>query len=144
MQPSGRKGFGLRTQLPPEVPTPKRQPEQRFVISPFTPEDESELFAAYASAVAAGGSFPRRPPADLLTFRAAWLSGMTTVQVGRLAGRVAGSYFLRPAFPDAASHIANAGYLVVDALRGRGFGAPSWSTRLTRRHDAGLTRSSSR
>jgi GNAT superfamily N-acetyltransferase len=35
---------------------------------------------------------------------------------------VAGSYFLRPAFPDSASHIANAGYLVVDAMRGRGFG----------------------
>ena len=93
-----------------------------LVVSEFSPDDEHALFAAYASAVDVGGAFPRSPPADLVTFRSAWLEGMATVQVGRVRGRVAGSYFLRPAFPDAAAHIANAGYIVVDELRGRGFG----------------------
>jgi GNAT superfamily N-acetyltransferase len=55
-------------------------------------------------------------------FCSAWLAGVTTVQVGRVGARVAGSYFLRPAFAGAAAHIANAGYLVAEDLRGRGFG----------------------
>lgn len=107
------------------APHRKRQTDsvaERLVISEFTPDDEEELFAAYASVIQAGRSFPRRPPTDIGTFRAAWLEGMTSVQVGRFGGRVAGSYFLRPAFPDAAAHIANGGYLVADELRGRGFG----------------------
>lgn len=91
-------------------------------IGKFRPDDEPGLFAAFAATVAAGGAFPRRPPADVGMFRAAWLTGMTTVQVARANERVAGSYFLRPAFPDAAAHIANAGYLVAEDLRGRGYG----------------------
>lgn len=97
-------------------------PMTSLAIRAFAPDDEAELFVAFASIVAAGGAFPRRPPADLAMFRAAWLTDMTTVQVGHAHGRLAGSYFLRPAFPDAAAHIANAGYLVVDELRRRGYG----------------------
>jgi GNAT superfamily N-acetyltransferase len=93
-----------------------------LVVSESTPDDEPELFAAYAAAIEKGGSFPRRPPADLATFRSAWLARMSTVKVAHLATRAVGSYFLRPAFPDAAAHIANAGYLVVDDVRRRGFG----------------------
>ena len=55
-------------------------------------------------------------------FRAAWLERSTVVQVARVGGRLAGSYFIKPNFPDAAGHIANAGYLVVPELRGRGIG----------------------
>jgi hypothetical protein len=51
----------------------------RLVVSEFTPSDERELFPAYAAAVEEGGSLPRRPPADLATFRSAWLAHMTTV-----------------------------------------------------------------
>jgi GNAT superfamily N-acetyltransferase len=91
-------------------------------ISAYEADDEEELFAAFAATVREGGAFPRRPPADRATFRAAWLDGMTSVQVGRVANRVAGSYFLRPAFPGLAAHIANAGYLVAPELRGRGYG----------------------
>jgi ribosomal protein S18 acetylase RimI-like enzyme len=80
------------------------------------------LLAAYTEVVEDGGAFPRRPPVDRETFRSAWLDGMTTVQVARSDGHFAGSYFLRPAYPDAAAHIANAGYLVPRELRGRGCG----------------------
>lgn len=91
-------------------------------ISPFEPADEQELFEAFAEAVAEGGAFPRRPPADRATFRAAWLEGMTAVWVAHVGDRLAGGYFIRPAFPGTASHIGNAGYLVARDLRGRGIG----------------------
>ena len=85
-------------------------------------EDFDELFEAFAAVVDEGGAFPRTSPVDAETFRAAWLDGMTTVQVARRDGELAGSYFLRPAFPDLGSHIANAGYLVVPPLRRQGIG----------------------
>jgi L-amino acid N-acyltransferase YncA len=37
-------------------------------------------------------------------------------------GRFVGSYYLKPNFPGLAAQIANAGYLVVPALRRRGIG----------------------
>jgi len=91
-------------------------------IRRFEEGDEDDLLAAYAGVVEEGGAFPRRPPADQEMLRSAWLAGATTVQVGSLGDRFAGAYFLRPAFPGLASHIANAGYLVTPELRGRGLG----------------------
>jgi GNAT superfamily N-acetyltransferase len=55
-------------------------------------------------------------------FREAWLDSSTIVQVARTYGRFAGSYFLKPSFPGSVARIANAGYLVPTALRGRGIG----------------------
>ena len=95
----------------------------RLEIVPFSlRRDLDELFDAYAAVVEEGGAFPRTPPADVQTFRSAWLDGTTSVQVARRDGRLAGSYFLRPAFPYLGAHIVNAGYLVVTELRRRGIG----------------------
>jgi GNAT superfamily N-acetyltransferase len=96
--------------------------EAELRIAPFAPADEPALYDAWAAAIEEGGAFPRRPPGDLETFRAAWLEHKTAVLVARLGDRPAGSYFLRPAYPDAAAHIANAGYVVARALRRRGIG----------------------
>jgi L-amino acid N-acyltransferase YncA len=93
-----------------------------LVFSEFVTGDEPGLFAIYAAAVEAGGSFPRRSPVGIATFRSGWLTNARTVQVAYLGSRLVGSYFVRPAFPEAAGHIANAGYVVADDLRRRGFG----------------------
>jgi L-amino acid N-acyltransferase YncA len=92
------------------------------MIAPFSASDEAMLFDAYAAAVEEGGAFPRRPPARLETFRSAWLKDARSVQVARLDGALVGGYFIKPAFPGLAAHIANAGYLVVKEFRGRGIG----------------------
>lgn len=92
-------------------------------IRPFESGDEDDLLIAYSAAVEEGGAFPRRPPVDREMLRCAWLERATTVQVARLSGRFAGAYFLRPAYPGLAAHIANAGYLVVSELRGRRIGS---------------------
>lgn len=91
-------------------------------ISPWEPADERTAFAAWSDVVEEGGAFPRSPPATVETFRSAWIDRSTAVRVARLKGEFAGSYFLRPAYPDLAGHIANAGYLVVKQLRRRGIG----------------------
>ena len=91
-------------------------------IAPYAASDEDELFAAFAEVVEEGASYPHRPPADRETFRSAWLDGMTAVQVARVDGRLAGSYYVKPNYPGRAAHICNAGYLVASAMRGRGVG----------------------
>jgi ribosomal protein S18 acetylase RimI-like enzyme len=96
--------------------------DRDLLISPLRPADEDDLFSAYAAVVEEGGAFPRRAPATREMFRAAWLHDSTSVQVARAGGRFAGSYFIKPNFPDTAAHIANAGYLVRADLRRRGIG----------------------
>jgi GNAT superfamily N-acetyltransferase len=91
-------------------------------IGAYQPRDEEELFAAYTAVVDEGGAFPRRAPATRDMFRAAWLDGASIVHVARIDDRFAGSYYLKPNFPGAAAHIANAGYVVPTELRGRGIG----------------------
>ncbi|HZO58477.1 MAG TPA: GNAT family N-acetyltransferase [Solirubrobacterales bacterium] len=86
------------------------------------PGDHDALFAMYAQVVEEGGAFPREPPADEQTFRAAWIDGKTGVYVAELGGAVAGSYHLLPNFDGSAAHIANAGYMVAPAYRRRGVG----------------------
>lgn len=93
-----------------------------LVVAPATPADHGEIFAIWSKVAAEPGVFPRKPPVTESEFRGAWLQGMTTVVAARAGGRLAGSYFLRPAYPGLAGHIANAGYIVAPDLRGRGVG----------------------
>lgn len=86
------------------------------------PADQAELFEVWMEAVREGGAFPRRPPVTDAEFRGAWMQGMTAVIAARVDGRMAGSYFLRSAYPGLAGHIANAGYLVHSDFRGKGVG----------------------
>lgn len=86
------------------------------------PADQAELFEVWMEAVDEGGAFPRKPPVTDAEFRGAWMQGMTAVIAARVDGRMAGSYFLRPAYPGLAGHIANAGYLVHREFRSKGVG----------------------
>jgi ribosomal protein S18 acetylase RimI-like enzyme len=88
-------------------------------------EDEDDLFAAFAAVIEAGEGYPQSPPVDRDEFRDYWLDHKALVAVARTvdsARTLVGSYFLKANFPGRAAHIANAGYLVVSAFRGRGAG----------------------
>lgn len=91
-------------------------------IAPFHPDDEDELFRAFAAVVEEGTGYPQAPPTTREEFRAVWFEPTVSVQVARVAGRLAGGYYLKPNFPGRAGHIANAGYLVVAGMRGGGIG----------------------
>ena len=92
-----------------------------LVVRPVLPSDELALFAAWAEAVERG-EFPRRPPAREEAFRRAWLEDKSCVLVALDGDSLAGSYFIRPAYEERGSDIANAGYLVPGAHRRRGVG----------------------
>jgi ribosomal protein S18 acetylase RimI-like enzyme len=91
-------------------------------IAPFRSEDEDELFRAFGAVVEEGTGYPQSAPISREEFRAYWLQPTVSVQLARVDGRFAGAYYLKPNFPGRAAHIANAGYLVVAEMRGRGIG----------------------
>jgi|SRR5579862_8299505 len=91
-------------------------------------EDRAELFGLFEGVVARREGFPQAPPLTDADFEVAWGSGATAAVVARLvgsatgAGDLVGAYSLKPNFPGRAGHIANAGYVVDLAWRGRGVG----------------------
>jgi ribosomal protein S18 acetylase RimI-like enzyme len=92
-------------------------------VAEASPEDHDELYAAFAALVAAGEGYPQPPgPLSIADFDDYWLDHKSYVAVGRVGGRLAGSYYLKPNFHGRAAHIVNAGYFVVPELRGQGIG----------------------
>jgi GNAT superfamily N-acetyltransferase len=55
-------------------------------------------------------------------FEESWLTHSSAVVVARVDDEVVGGYYLKPNQPGRGAHIANAGYLVAAASRGRGVG----------------------
>ena len=84
------------------------------------PGDRDDVFALFARIVEEGGAFPTVPPATEEDFQRAWWD-KTVVFVAKYE-RLAGSYYLNPNYGGRAAHIANAGYMVDPAFRGRGIG----------------------
>lgn len=85
------------------------------------PDDRDQLRAIFEHVVATGQGFPDAPPLDDARFAASWIDPPVVV-VAVEDVDVLGAYYLKPNFPGKASHIANAGYVVSDASRGRGIG----------------------
>jgi GNAT superfamily N-acetyltransferase len=91
-------------------------------VQPYDARHEDALLAAFDEALRDGGSFPRRPPASLEDLRSVWIDDKAATAVATLDGEFAGFYYVQPNFPGRAGDIANAGYLVPSAMRGRGVG----------------------
>jgi GNAT superfamily N-acetyltransferase len=88
----------------------------------LTAGDELELFDLFARVVAAREGYPQAPPLTRDVFDETWIQHATAVVVARADDRVVGAYYLKPNQPGRAAHIANAGYVVDAAYRGRGIG----------------------
>ncbi len=95
---------------------------EEAVLRAATDNDDHALFEAFARLVAEGEGFPKAAPLTRADFDATWVHPTVVVIVAEVDGELAGAYFLKPNFPGRASHIANAGYFVDRAHRGRGIG----------------------
>jgi GNAT superfamily N-acetyltransferase len=91
-------------------------------IRPFAPGDHAEFFAAFEQIVNDREGFPQAPPLTRAACDAYWFGAASAVWVVRVEGALAGGYYVKPNFVGRAAHIANAGYFVVAAHRGRGLG----------------------
>lgn len=93
-----------------------------IVLGPMAPADHDALFCLFDDIVDSGDGYPHAPPLTPEMFDATWVTPVTLTVVARRSDTVVGAYYLKPNFPGRAAHIANAGYAVATAHRGRGIG----------------------
>lgn len=97
---------------------------EELAIGPITGAETDQLFMIFSDVVATGDGYPQAPPLTRAVFDATWVEPITAVIGARppAGGDLLGAYYLKPNFGARAAHIANAGYVVSAASRGRGVG----------------------
>ena len=93
-----------------------------LLLGSLAPAERGALFTLFAGIVDRGEGFPQEAPLTEEDFEAAWGTGVRLVVAARQAGTLVGAYYVKPNYPGRAGHIANAGYVVDPAWRGRGVG----------------------
>ena len=101
------------------------------------PTDRGALWRIFDRVVATGQGFPDAPPLDAARFAASWEEPPVVV-VATMDGDLVGAYYLKPNFPGRAAHIANAGYIVDESVRGRGVGRSLVEHSIRRAPEAGF------
>jgi GNAT superfamily N-acetyltransferase len=95
----------------------------RVDVRQATGADWPALWPVWHETVAAGDTYTYPPTTSQDTARAAWLPGAPAeTWLAADGATVLGSYLLRPNFPGQGDHVANAGFIVARAARGRGVG----------------------
>jgi RimJ/RimL family protein N-acetyltransferase len=91
-----------------------------MTIRPASESDWPAIWELFRRVCAAGDSFAY--PADVIeeTARKLWFDPPAAAFVADDTGTVVGTYYLRPNQPGRGSHVANGGYMVAEAARGRG------------------------
>ncbi|KEF41270.1 MAG: acetyltransferase [Cyanobium sp. CACIAM 14] len=90
-------------------------------IRPFREADWPGVWAVLEPVFRAGETFPHDPEISPEEARRAWVEAVDATFVATAAdGAILGTYYLRPNQPALGAHVANAGYVVAEAARGRG------------------------
>ncbi len=93
------------------------------MIRAYEPADWPGVWAVLEPVFRAGETFPHDPAIDSDTAHQAWVGAVAATFVATDAdGAILGTYYLRPNQPCLGAHVANAGYVVAEAARGRGVG----------------------
>jgi len=101
-------------------------------------DDFDALYEMYRQVVDDGGALPQGGAPTRAVFTQGWIRDRA-VYVARKADQTVGSYFIRPNFPAFAAHIAQSGYIVDRAARGRGIGRQLLEHSLTEARGLGYT-----
>ena len=85
-----------------------------------TEADWPAVWALFQSVAARGDVFAYDESTTEAVARKLWFDAPAVCFVCEEAGRLAGTYYVRPNHPGRGSHVANAGYMVAPEFRGRG------------------------
>ncbi len=96
----------------------------RLVIRPFAADDWPGVWRIVEPVVRAGETYPEPTDLDEAAARRWWIDAHRAVFVAADAsdGTLLGSYYLTDNKPGQGAHVANAGFMVAAAARGRGVG----------------------
>ena len=91
-----------------------------MTIRPATEADWPAIWTMFRAVTAAGDVFAYDADTSEDVARKLWFDPPAVAFVADENGVVVGTYFLRPNQPGRGSHVANGGYMVAEAARGRG------------------------
>lgn len=91
-----------------------------IVIRPATDADWPRVWALFQLVAASGDVFAYDETTTDEVARKLWFDPPAVCYVAEEGGEFAGAYYVRPNQPGRGSHVANAGYMVGAAFRGRG------------------------
>jgi L-amino acid N-acyltransferase YncA len=94
-----------------------------MTIREATPGDWPAVWAMFRDVAAAGDAFAYDADTPEAVARELWVEPPAAAFVAEDGGEVVGTYFVRPNQPGRGGHVANAGYMVAAAARGRGLAA---------------------
>ncbi len=84
--------------------------------------DRDAVLDIFREVVRAGETYAFAPDTDREAAARIWFAPGAHVYVAVEAGQVLGSCFLKPNQPGLGDHVANGGFMVAEAVRGRGLG----------------------
>lgn len=91
-----------------------------LTIRPATEADWPAVWELFRAVTAAVDSFAYDADTPEVVARKLWLDPPAVCFVAEDGGRIVGTYYVRPNQPGRGDHVANAGYIVAEAARGRG------------------------
>ena len=91
-----------------------------MTIRPATEADWPAIWELFRAVTAAGDAFAYDADTPEAVARKLWFDPPAVPFVAEEGGAILGTYFLRPNQPGRGDHVANGGYMVAEAARGRG------------------------
>ncbi|MEI6829926.1 MAG: GNAT family N-acetyltransferase [Synechococcaceae cyanobacterium ELA445] len=92
-------------------------------IRPLGPHHWPGAWSVLEPIFRAGATFPHDPAISEAEARRVWLEEPQAAYVALDGAQVVGTYYLKPNAPTLGAHVANGGYGVAEAARGRGIGS---------------------
>ena len=87
-----------------------------------TESDFHAIWEIFHRVVERGDTYPYAPDTPQEEAHSLWMSGSVETFVASSAGKMVGTYILKPNQPGLGSHVANAGFMVNPEYQGRGIG----------------------
>lgn len=91
-----------------------------MLIRPSTETDWSDVWGLFHSVAAGGNVFAYDETTTEDVARKTWFAPPAACFIAEIDGQFAGTYYVRPNAAGRGNHVANAGYMVAQAFRGRG------------------------
>jgi len=113
--------------------------EATLSIRPARPRDFAGIWAIFRVVVAGGDTYAYAPDTTMTEARRIWMEPPAAAYVAEQAGRIVGTYTLRPNQPGLGDHVANCGYMTHPDARGRGVGGAMCEHSLIEARERGYT-----
>jgi GNAT superfamily N-acetyltransferase len=113
------------------------QTDTSIQVKQARPEDFDAIWPFFREIVKAGDTYPYPPEIDKSEAQALWFSDKAKTYIAYDGDIAVGSYYLKPNQPGLGSHVANAGYMVNPAYRGKGIGRMLGEHSITEARDEG-------